>query len=88
MNVLPWTPPRASSLALALRSPRPRGHAEQVEALGVADHGDDQALAVGQLDREAEVDVVARDDLVAAQLAVDPGHSRRFPTTPRATKAR
>ena len=36
------------------------------------DDRDDQALAVGELDREAEVDVVARDDLVAAQLAVDP----------------
>ena len=47
-------------------------HAEQVQALGVPDDRDDQALAVGELDREAEVDVVARDDLVAAQLAVDP----------------
>ena len=33
---------------------------------------DDQALAVGELDREPEVDEVARHDLVAAQLAVDP----------------
>src|ERR671922_627313 len=48
------------------------GHPEQVEALGVLDDRDDQALALGQLDREAEVDVVPRDDLVAADLAVDP----------------
>ena len=30
---------------------------EQVEALGVLQHRDDQALAVGELDRVAEVDV-------------------------------
>ena len=50
----------------ALRDP------EQVQRLGVLQHGDDQALAVGELDREAEVDVRARDDLVAADLAVHP----------------
>ena len=36
------------------------------------DDRDDQALPVGELDREAEVDVVPRHDLVAADLAVDP----------------
>src|SRR5438128_2120398 len=36
------------------------GHAEQVQVLGVPHDGHDQALAVGQLDGEAEVDVVPR----------------------------
>src|SRR5207237_983142 len=45
---------------------------EQVERLRVLHHRDDQPLAVGKLDREAEVDVLPRDDLVAAQLAVHP----------------
>ena len=47
-------------------------HAEQVERLGVLDDRHDQALAVGELDREAEVDEALRDDLVAAELAVHP----------------
>src|SRR5215213_5735324 len=42
---------------------------EQVEALRVLEHRHDQALAVRELDGEAEVDVVAGDDLVAADLA-------------------
>src|ERR687888_554765 len=60
--------------------PRPLGdvgdrsrQAEQVQPLRVLHHRDDQALAVGELDGEAEVDVVARDDLVTPDLAVDPG---------------
>src|SRR5215211_6355280 len=60
--------------------PRPLGdvddapcEAEQVQALRVLDDRDDQALAVLELDGEAEVDIVARYDLVAADLTVDPG---------------
>ena len=45
---------------------------KQVQALGVLENGNDQPLAVGQLDRETEVDVVPRHNLLAANLAVDP----------------
>ena len=44
---------------------------EQVHGLGVADDRHDQALALGELDGDAEVDEVAGDDRVAAHLAVD-----------------
>ena len=48
-------------------------HAEQVEVLRVLDHGHDQALAVLERDRDAEVDARPGDDLLAADLGVDPG---------------
>jgi len=46
---------------------------EQVEPLRVADHRNDEPLALGELDGDAEVDEVARDDGVAAHLAVHVG---------------
>ena len=43
---------------------------EQVHRLGVLQHRHDEPLPLRELDRDAEVDEVARDDRVAAQLAV------------------
>src|SRR4029077_14733056 len=61
---------------LLARAPRDLGdrsrNAEEVEPFRVLHDGNDQPLAVGELDGEPEVDVVPRDDLVAADLAVDP----------------
>ncbi len=54
-------------------SATPRARPSRFRPSRVLQHRHDQALAVRELDREAEVDVVARDDLVAADLAVDPG---------------
>ena len=71
-------PPDTSSGRQLLVAGAPRDvrdrlrHAEQVERLRVLHDRDDQALAVGELDREAEVDEALRDDLVAAELAVHP----------------
>ena len=61
---------------LVARTLRDVGHAlrdpEEVQRLRVLQDGNDEALAVGELDGESQVHVVARDDLVAAQFAVDP----------------
>ena len=46
------------------------GHAEQVEALGLLQHRDDQSLALVERDREAEVDVVVGHDRLAPDLGV------------------
>src|SRR5581483_6599431 len=46
------------------------GEAQQVQRLRVLDHRDDQTFAVRELDCDPEVHVVARDDLLAADLAV------------------
>src|SRR5947207_439865 len=63
---------RSSMKRACLEVGDPLRDPEQGQRLGVLQHRDDEALAVRQLDREAEVDEVPRDDLVAADLAVDP----------------
>ena len=69
-------PPTTSSGVSFLSRARSRDvrdrlrHAEQVQRLRVLHDRHDQALAVGKLDGEAEVDEALRDDLVAANLAV------------------
>ena len=74
VNVPPWT---SSGISFFVRArlgqvgDRTRD-AEQVEVLRVPDHRDDQALAVLERDGDAEVDERPRDDLLAADLAVDP----------------
>ena len=50
---------------------RARG-AGEVQVLRVSDHGDDQALAFLERDRDPDVDVGTRDDGETSDLAVDP----------------
>ena len=49
----------------------PRAMPSRFSPSALLDHRDDQALAVVERDGEAEVDVAARDDRLAADLGVD-----------------
>ena len=64
-GVPPWT---SSGMSFFVRARSARSaiarDAEQVEVLRVPDHGDDEALAVLERDRDAKVHVRARHDLV------------------------
>ena len=58
--------------ARSARSTSAREQAEQVHLLGVLDDRHDEPLGVVDRHRDAEVDVALDDDLVAADLGVDP----------------
>ena len=68
VNVPPWTSSGSSPPARARSATSAIPAILQAEALGLADHRDDQALLEG--DRDPEVDLLLVDDLIAVQPRV------------------